>query len=393
MFLQMFFILALRGVYLSETAGLLLAFLVGATLTKWTFHSAFRKNTPQPSSSIPVDENVTPKTSNTIAFRVSHPTLLIVSVIMLGGLFLGGIGAGYGAYLHFHPKNKEKLIERTLNLPHPDNYEYLASAQAIRYMGFWEIVSREAIVAGLAGALIAGLIGLAVMRFGHSPGLGRLRLEKSLLMGLAFFLATALLFGVKSGSGMVYYDGHNQFYWCQQLESKDKAQQRQALQSACALLSGRPFTCRTRMIIALASCGDEGKTAIPVLTELLQDREPIVCAKAAWALTKMGPEGRAAVIPAVPILKKLLGHEYAQVRLTAAEALIKAGPEGEIVAIPALKALLSDENPDVRLNAAKVLGRMGPKATSAVPALKELLHDDNKSISRAVEEALKQIDK
>ena len=133
---------------------------------------------------------------------------------------------------------------------------------------------------------------------------------------------------------MVYYDGHNQFYWCEQLESKNEAQRRQALQPACSLLIGRPYTCRSRTITALANGGNEAKAAMPVLAQLLEDDESVVCSKAAWALTKMGPEGRAAVIPAIPKLRKLLRDDDPEVRLAAAEALGKTGPEGESAAIP-----------------------------------------------------------
>ena len=98
MFLQMFFILAIRGVYLSETAGLLLAFFVWATLAKWTFQSVFRKKTPQPPASIRVDATkAMAETANAMASHESHPTLFILRMSLLGGLCLGGIGTGYGA--------------------------------------------------------------------------------------------------------------------------------------------------------------------------------------------------------------------------------------------------------------------------------------------------------
>jgi HEAT repeat protein len=180
-------------------------------------------------------------------------------------------------------------------------------------------------------------------------------------MGLGALLSAVLLFQVGNGSGMVYSDSHNQFYWCEQLESKNEVQRRQAVQPACSLLGGRPFTCRSRTITALVNCGDEAKVAIPVLTKLLRDQEPVVCSKAAWALIKMGPKGRAAVLPALPKLRELLWHESADVRLAAAEALGKTGPEGEAAATLALKELLRDKDPEVRLAAAQVLGSMGPE--------------------------------
>ena len=286
-FLLMFFVLALRGVYLSETAGVLLALLIAATLTKWTFKSAFRKKMSQQFPRVPGEVDMTTGTASTIAQQASHPTVWLVGSILLSGLCLGGIGAAYGAYLHFHPEYKEKLIHRTLSLPHPDNYEYLASAQAIRYMDFGEIVGRKAIVPGLFGGLIAGIVGLTIVKSRYTTGVERSRLARFLLMGLAVLLAAALLFQAGSGSGMVYYHGHNQFYWCEQLESKNEMQRRQATQAACSLLEGKPFVCRLRMSTALANCGEDAKAAIPALKALLHDENEAIRRVAAEALKKI----------------------------------------------------------------------------------------------------------
>ena len=74
---------------------------------------------------------------------------------------------------------------------------------------------------------------------------------------------------------------------------------------------------------ALGQMGPEAKTAVPALTEMLDDRVADVRRSAAAALGKMGPEAR----PAVPALKKAAEDidEDDSVRKTAAEALTRIG--------------------------------------------------------------------
>jgi HEAT repeat protein len=63
--------------------------------------------------------------------------------------------------------------------------------------------------------------------------------------------------------------------------------------------------------------GPEGKSAIPVLTDLLQDKEVRIRLAAARALGSMGPEAKAAI----PVLTELLRDKDEGVRQNAADAL------------------------------------------------------------------------
>ena len=72
---------------------------------------------------------------------------------------------------------------------------------------------------------------------------------------------------------MVYYEGHHQFYWCEQLESPDASARQPAIRAACRLLEGKPFVCRSRMITALGKCGADAESVIPLLVKLSEDKE------------------------------------------------------------------------------------------------------------------------
>jgi HEAT repeat protein len=99
----------------------------------------------------------------------------------------------------------------------------------------------------------------------------------------------------------------------------------------------------------VAAIGPETKAAIPVLTELLDDKDVSVWCAAAEALGKLGPEARTAVSALTRLLKndKALSNDDWQVRQFAIEALGSIGPQAE-AAIPALtRLLLRDSNPEV----------------------------------------------
>ncbi len=425
-FLAMFFILAIRGVYLSETAGVFLLAMIGAVLTKWTLQSALRKGASEQLAHTAEEMIPTRETAGAAVPREMHHGTGVFAAMLLAGLCLGGLGAAYGAYLHFHPECKEKLIQWTLSLPHPDNYGYLASAQAVRYMGLWEITARKAVLPGLAGALAAGFVMLIHVRARCGAARKEFPAAKWSLMGLAILLAAALLFRAGTGSGMVYYEGRHQFYWCEQLESENESQRWRAIQAACSLLQGKPFVCRFRMITALAACGDSARASIPVLEKLLRDQESVIRAKAAWALTKIDSQGKAALASAVATLMDLLHDENVRARLVAAEALGAMGPECNAAAFCALKKLARHEEPEIRIatvellkdmgaegeelaietaldllkhdrepiryDALQMLGQMGPKAERAIPAIERLLDDEQQEWLRwSAAEVLKRI--
>jgi hypothetical protein len=84
----------------------------------------------------------------------------------------------------------------------------------------------------------------------------------------------------------------------------------------------------------------------------------------------MGPEGKMAM----PVLVELLKDKDANVRLAAIDTLRQVSPD-PATAISVLVELLRDQSTIVRIEAAKTLGHMGPEAVSAVPALVELVRD------------------
>ena len=75
---------------------------------------------------------------------------------------------------------------------------------------------------------------------------------------------------------------------------------------------------RQAAAVALGGIGPEAKTAVPALTDLLNDKERAVRHAAASALGNVGPEAKTAI----PALTELL-KEQGVIRETAAEALTK----------------------------------------------------------------------
>jgi len=105
------------------------------------------------------------------------------------------------------------------------------------------------------------------------------------------------------------------------------------------------------------------------------------------ALNELGRFGPFAE-PAVPVLIQLLHDKNEAIRAAAADALgdILSDPA---VAIPALIACLDD--PDIDDAAAEALGKFGPLAKAAVPKMLPLLHG-GKEARRAAKLALPKID-
>ena len=92
---------------------------------------------------------------------------------------------------------------------------------------------------------------------------------------------------------------------------------------------------------------------------------------------------------AVPLLTDLLKDRDSTVRSSAAYALGEFGPEAR-AAIPALMELLKDKDAS-RAAAASALGDIGPEASAATPAIIELLNDENEKVRRDADEALEKI--
>ena len=140
-------------------------------------------------------------------------------------------------------------------------------------------------------------------------------------------------------------------------------------------------------VCALGPFGPEAKSAVPVLIQLLTDKETAQQVRwhAETALGQIGPEAKAAV----PVLIDLLNDQDSYLRFEAFDALGKMGSEAR-TAVPVLMKLLKDR--DLRVNAAFLLGQIGPEAKTAIPALKGLLTDKDENIRCAADEALAKIE-
>lgn len=100
---------------------------------------------------------------------------------------------------------------------------------------------------------------------------------------------------------------------------------------------------------------------VPDLIEALQDEESQVRWYAAWALTKMGLEAKAAV----PALIEALQDEQGEVRQLAAKALSRMGAEFEIPA-SVLEEAVTDTEKDVRRFAQRALALVANEAITEV---------------------------
>lgn len=171
---------------------------------------------------------------------------------------------------------------------------------------------------------------------------------------------------------------------------------------------------RATAAAVLGRCGDKAERAIPMLSGMLKEDNPLVSAAAAEALGRIGaaaaiPElalklkawdwrvrlaaakalSRIAA-PALPALQEALKSRVGLVRESAAYALGEMGDEASD-AIPALIQTLKDKVWWVRKSAAEALGKMGPAALPAVPILTQVLQDEDWRIRRSIETVLKKI--
>ena len=169
-----------------------------------------------------------------------------------------------------------------------------------------------------------------------------------------------------------------------------------------ALLADKDAGVRWAAATVLQAIGPPAEAAIPALTKLLKDPESAgphfnvmgtggtngeggpVRLSAAIALGVFGPKAKTAV----PALTELLNDKYMWVPVVAAETLGKIGPEAK-TAVPALIELLKRKATDsnVRYEAIRALGAIGD-AKEAIPALTELRKEHNYSVSMAAARAL-----
>ncbi len=127
------------------------------------------------------------------------------------------------------------------------------------------------------------------------------------------------------------------------------------------------------------------------LEQDLESDNSNVRAAAAKALGSMGEDA----VSALPALSEVLQNdEQHQVRYYAVKSLNtltrRLAPEVTVIAVPRLVHALRDSNL-IRFEAAEALGNIGPKAEAAVPVLAEMLKDDNKYFRAKVEQALRRI--
>ncbi len=149
------------------------------------------------------------------------------------------------------------------------------------------------------------------------------------------------------------------------------------------------------------------KTTIPVaLVDLLKDENANVRRGAAFSVaylaygfpgdkkTKDDPGGYYKVVDVsavIPILKELLSDKDSGVRSAAVKALMFMSPESRPVGVPILIELLKDKDSTIRWMAVWDLGQIGPEAKAALPALTAMIHDPACAVRANIAEALESI--
>lgn len=137
---------------------------------------------------------------------------------------------------------------------------------------------------------------------------------------------------------------------------------------------------RMRAAESLALYGAE---AMPVVHELLAERDLSIQYAACLTLTRMGPEGRAAV----PELIKIASDSQNPLRETAVFALGAMGPYAAPAA-SVLHELAKGEPSSLRDEALEALQRIGP---AAIPALADLLGHEEVTIRRQAATTLRDL--
>ncbi len=211
---------------------------------------------------------------------------------LVGAICLGLAGGSYGAVLHFYPEYKEAKIRGQLSRPHPDSERFVASVYSIRYLSLSQLVLRMAVPPLLCGALAGAYVGAIIAQIKWRKLLGVLPEKRPCSPTLIELLvATAVIFLlialIQPKEGLVYYDGKDQFYWLNRLKRGEASDKGQAVKALCTLLEGHPFPCRSTIIPALATCGQDAEMAIPILERLATDREEAVREAADKALHKL----------------------------------------------------------------------------------------------------------
>lgn len=161
-------------------------------------------------------------------------------------------------------------------------------------------------------------------------------------------------------------------------------------------------------VVAVNAFHDIGPAAIPSLTALLTNKNPLVRSSAAWALQSFQRSGEGDAVVIAKLIPTLRDAD-ARVRAASARALGEFGPKAVQAVAPLIARLKDDEKGAdksslvfVRAAAARSLGRIGPSAKKAVPMLTALSNDAHFytrmeahialwRIQRSVSEALPQL--
>lgn len=170
--------------------------------------------------------------------------------------------------------------------------------------------------------------------------------------------------------------------------NKMNSEGRQAVLDLAKLneLASKHETRRKEIINILGQIGNQGsnlETIIPVIVQLLKDRNHVISSSAVDALAKIGR-------PAVTALAEALKSDDASLRLKASLALKSIEPDAR-EAIPSLMIALSDSDATVKRNAIAALGNVKGPSKEVISALMDALDKDG-SLKDAMKEAFMKID-
>jgi HEAT repeat protein len=142
----------------------------------------------------------------------------------------------------------------------------------------------------------------------------------------------------------------------------------------CELLHEKDTNARRQAAAALGGMGSDAGPAVAILAETLTDRDGVVRRNAALALGRIGEKAG----PAVPALAHTFADkdELAEVRKFAGEALTQVGSSVEQAVTTLLRVLKDERDPRIRQNAVMALGRLERfEGLGVAPAFEALLSE------------------
>jgi HEAT repeat protein len=153
------------------------------------------------------------------------------------------------------------------------------------------------------------------------------------------------------------------------------AEAKSAVPMLAELVRDRDSAIRLKAVKSLAEIGIVAESAVPDLTVALSDADPQIRGEAATALGKIGEGAKSAV----PALVATLNDSKLAVRLKVIYALSNLGADAK-PAVPDLTQALSAPQKEVRVGAIVALGKLGPESKKSVKILAQLLTDGDKDI-------------